>query len=882
MPYSPLSNYSAIGNGYTLALVGPTGSVDWLCLPYLDSPAVFAAMLDDRSGGRFSVAPDREFDADARYRPETNLLDTRFRTRTGEALLTDFFPAGPAARENSENNGRLIRRIQGLSGQLFLQITCDVRFDYGRRPPRWERQDNHRWRLVSRGRHLLLTATHPLFWEERKAAIRVKADETVWLTLTWDGESVPDPAELASLLESTEKYWRDWRREGDTGKYPATGFWRESLDRSALALKLLQFRPTGAIAAGATAALPAVIHGRRNRDDRHADLRDAATTLTALSELGHYGEVRAYLDWVRRALHESGPEGLQPRHRLDRPRPPADERELPHLAGYKGSAPVRIGRANAGRSPHYVYGELLELFFTLSRYVGKIRVRDWELIRPLVDRACEVWRSPDGGIWELPDGPRHFTHSKLMCWVALDRGIKIARHYGFRADLGRWAKERSDVRREILRRGVNKRTGAFRQHYGTDAVDAALLLIPLADFLPASDRRVAATVRAVEGELLKDGVVLRYSGEDGPPEPENGFLICLFWYLRCLIRQGRLDEAENHLRRAEGFSGATGLFGERFDPVHRQITGNYPQAFSHIGHSAAVLEYLEARKAPDPIAKPAWSSRIALLFRSRHLSPPRKTVRKAPTGDLDRELRQVVNRLVGHFYDGHDQRVGYAAIRASAYFGQARACIAALRGFDPETLATGAERIAFWTNLFNTLVVHAVIELGVRDSVRQFPFFFRRAVYTIGGRRYRLSDIEHGVLRENRRPPHWPFRPFGEADPRRRVGPETPDPRVHFALVRASRTCPPIQAYTPERLDEQLNTSARVFINGTSQLDMGDRTLWVSEIFKWYRKDFGFDDADLVRFVARYWYRSDPADWLTAEAGRIAVRYLPYDWRLNR
>jgi GH15 family glucan-1,4-alpha-glucosidase len=880
--YAPLSEYSAIGNGYTLALVSRTGSVDWLGLPHLDSPTVFAAILDDRSGGRFAVAPERDFDAVARYRAETNLLDTRFRTRTGEALLTDFFPAGRHARENPENNGRLVRRIQGLSGQLSLRIICDVRFDYGRRPPRWERANNRRWRLISKDRHLLLTASHPLFWEGRAARLRVKEGETVWLTLTWGGESVPDSGELSDLLESTERYWRDWRRAGDTGKYPATGFWRESLDRTALTLKLLQFRPTGAIAAGATAALPAVIHGGRNRDDRHALLREAAATLTALSELGHYGEVRAYLDWVRRVLRESGPEELQPRYRLDRPRPPAGEREMPQLAGYQSSAPVRIGQANAGGPRHFIYGEVLELFFTLSRYVGKITVRDWELIRPLVDRACEVWRSPDYGIWEWPAGPRHFTHSKLMCWVALDRGIKIARHYGFRADLGRWRSERAAVRREILRRGVNKRTGAFRRHFDTDAVDAALLRIPLVDFLPASDRRVAATIRAVESELLRDGVVLRYAGDDAHQEPENGVLICLFWYLRCLIRRGRLDEVETHLRRAEGLGGATGLLGEGFDPVFRQITGNYPQALSHVGYAAAVLEYLEARKAPSPPRKMPWSRRMGLLFRDRHISPPRKSVRKAPSSEPDRELRQVVSRLVGHFYDGHEQRVAYPGIRASAYFGQVRACIAALRGFNPETLATDAERIAFWTNLFNTLVVHAVIELGVRDSIREAPFFFRRAVYTIGGVRYRLGDIEHGVLRGNRRPPHWSFRPFSDADPRLRVGPETPDPRVHFALVRASRTCPPIQAYTPDSLDEQLDTSARVFINATSQLDMDDRTLWVSETFKWYRKDFGFDDADLVRFVARHWYRSDPADWLTAEADRIVIRYLPYDWRLNR
>lgn len=882
MGYAPLSEYAAVGNGYTLALVSRTGAVDWLCLPFLNSPAVFAALLDDRSGGRFAIQPDRDFDAVGRYRPGTNLLDTRFRVRTGEALLTDFMPAGPSAREHPENQGRLVRRVQGRTGEVRLRIACDVRFDYGRRSPQWRRRDNLCWRLVSRNRHLLLTASRPLFWEDGTARLRIRAGETVWLTLTWGGETVPDPSALAELLASTERYWRDWRREGDTGKYPATGFWRESLDRAALVLKLLQFRPSGAIAAGATAGLPAIIHGRRNWDYRHTWIRDTALTLTALSELGHYGEVRSYLGWLRRVARASGPEGLSVLYRLDRPRPPSGDRELPHLAGYKGSAPVRIGQHNAGQRQHDIYGELLDLFFTVSRYVGKITADDWALIRPLVDRAATVWRKPDHGLWELLTGPHHVTHSKLMCWVALDRGIKIALHYGFRADLARWREERAAVRRDILRRAVNRRTGAFRQHYDTDAVDAALLLIPLMGFLPVSDRRVAATIRAVETELLRDGVVLRYAGDDGLPGREHGFLICFFWYLRCLVRQGRLDAVEGYLRRAEGYSGATGLFGEQFDPVFGQITGNYPQAFSHIGYAAAVMEYLEARKAPSPPPPMPWGRRLALLFRARHLSPPRKRAPKTTPAAPDRELRGVVNRLVAHFYDGHAQRVDYPGIRTSAYYDRVRACIAALRGFDPETLETDPERIAFWTNLFNTLVIHAVIELGVRESIREVPFFFRRAVYTIGGRRYRLSDMEHGVLRGNRRPPHWPAPPFSKEDPRRRVGPETPDPRIHFALVCASQTCPPIEAYTPDALDEQLNTSARVFINGTSQLDMADRTLWVSEMFKWYRADFGLRDADLVRFVARYWYRSDPADWLVAEADRIAIRYLRYDWRLNR
>lgn len=864
MAHSPLSEYGAVGNGRGLALVSRTGSVDWMCVPRLDSPAVFAALLDDRSGGRFAIRPDRDFDAASAYRPGTNLLETRFRVRTGEARLTDFMPDGPDVRERPENAGRLIRRVRGEAGEVRLRIVCDVRFDYGRRPARWERRDNRCWRLVSRDRHLLLTASRPLFWEDRTARLRVRAGETVWLVLDWGGESVPDEAALEGLLDSAERYWRGWRSEGGAGRLPPGGFWRDALDRSALALRLLQYRPAGAVAAGGTAALPVAPGGGDNRDDRVASIHEAADTLTALSALGRRREADAFVDWVRgvlRAADAGGPEDIQ---RLDRPRPPAGERIARHLAGYKGAEPVRLGRNPGEASALEISGEVLDLFFAFSRRGGEIGSGDWTRLRPLVDRAAATWRRPDSGRAEPSVRPG--IHARLMAWVALDRGIRIALRNGFRADLARWRNERAAVRQDILRRGVSRRTGAFRTDDETGGTDDGVLRIPLVGFLPATDRRVAATLRELDADRLR----------------EDGFLLPFFRYLRCRILQGRLDEVAEGLRRVREFSGPSGLLGERYDPVFREIGGNLPRASAHAACALATLEYLAARNAPPPPPSPLWSRRAARLFRPARLSPPRRPRREAVPADPNRALRDVLRRLADHFYDAHEQRVDYAGIRSSAVFDRMRDCVADLRGFDPETLGTDAERIAFWINLFNLLTIHAVVALGVRDSVREIPFFFRRATYVVGGRSYRLGDIEHGVLRGNRRPPFRPSRPFGPADPRLRTLPETPDPRTIFGLVRAARTGPPLGVYAADTLGRRLDASARVFLNGTSRLDMRDRTLWVSELFKRRRSDIGARDADLVRFVARFWYRTDPADWLVSEADRIAIRYFPFDWRLNR
>lgn len=884
MGYKAVGQYGIIGNQVTSALVGDDGAVDWLCLPYQDSPSVFAALLDEAQGGRFAITPTAPWDAVQRYLPRTNILQLGFRTAAGEVELLDLMPRGEGVAADPANRGRLLRRVRGLAGAVELRIVCRPRFDYARVRPVWQRAGDGRVRIDGGGEHLDLECDHPLAWDAETAVLTVAADETVWLTLTYGrGDAPPAPLpDPERLLAETRAFWEGWLERGRVGKYPTRGFWQDQLDRSALLLKLLQFEDTGAIAAAPTTSLPAIVHGSRNWDYRFSWLRDTSMTLNALAELGHSDEMGAYLRWIEAVAGGSGTATPSIIYRLSAPETPGGERTLDHLSGYKGSRPVRVGQFVVEQRQHDVYGEVLDTLFTASRFIGKIDPENWRALRPLVDTACRVWRERDHGIWEMRGPPQHFTHSKLMCWVALDRGVKIAEHYGLEAPLEQWRGEREAVREDILEHGFNRDRGCFTQHYATGAVDAALLLIPLMGFLPVDDPRVAGTVRRVEEELWCDGVLLRYRADDGLPGQEHGFLICLFWYLDCLVQAGRLDEVEEHLRAVDHYANPLGLLGEQYDPVYRQITGNYPQAYSHIGFATTVLRYLDARFPPASPRPPSWRARLWLLVRPLVLNPAPPGTEPAADGNPVERVRRTMNTLRGLFYDGHHQRVDYARIRGAPYYGVFREAVAALSSFDPDTLATDAERVAFWTNLFNVIVIHGVVELGVTGSVRQVPGFFSRIGYRIGGAWFTPDTIEHGILRGNSRPPHGSRRPFGRRDPRRRLAVRRVDPRIHFALVCASRTCPPVEVYEAGRIDRQLATSAQVFINGTSRYDAARNRLHLSKVFRWYWNDFGRDRPALVRWVADHLYQRETAEALYAAADRVRLVFDPYDWRLNR
>lgn len=883
MGFKNIADYGVIGNGLTLGLIGIDGSVDWMCFPFMDSPSVFAAVLDDKIGGCFAVQPADDFDSVQNYLLRTNVLQTTFRTPHGEAELIDFMPAGPHAEKDKFFDTIFLRRIRGQRGTMSFIVECSPRFDYGRIQPKWIQTESDLNTAHAEEEILHLFSSEAISLKNECTHLTVEAGQVVWLGIYYgEMEHRLTKKEMEFLLTSTIEYWQQWVDDQETGKYPRGGFWQDALDRSALALKLLQFKKTGAIAAAGTCSLPTIIHGERNWDYRFSWIRDTSMTLSALYDLGHTQEVSLYFEWLTRILKQGSIESLEILYRLRRPVPPEGEAELSHLNGHKDSAPVHIGQFNVGQHQHDIYGELMEMIFSMSRIVGKIDPEFWSIIRTIIDHVTQIWREKDHGIWELRTGPHHVTHSKLMCWVALDRGIKIAEHYGFPASLDFWRSERETVKKDLLEKGFNTKLGSFTQHYDTDALDASVLRIPLVGLLSIDDPRVTKTINAIESELLKDRVVLRYTIDDGLPGQEHGFLICLFWYLCCIVRQQRFEEVESYLRWMPQISNHLGLFGEQYDPRFRQVTGNLPQAFSHIGYATVILEYLDVRRkrfSPQPLP---LRKKLRLLSTPETLNTESFEASSELDAQPDAQVKKMVNLLRGQFYDGHTQRIDYQLIRGSSTYRELERVVAALRHFDTACLVDDKQKIAFWINVFNALVIHGVIAFGIRTSVKEIPFFFERAQYRIGRNFYTLSDIEHGVLRQNTVPP-WRIRPrFKSGDSRIADCVIQVDPRIHFALVCASRTCPPIEVYESEKINAQLETSSQVFINATTIAEKNTGQLKVSEIFKWYRSDFPTSDAELIRFVARYLYENEIADWLEKQSSSLRLTYEPYDWRLNR
>jgi GH15 family glucan-1,4-alpha-glucosidase len=876
MPYKKIGDYGVIGNGNTIALIGRDGAVDWMCLPYMDSPSVFAAILDEDKGGCFSIRPDAPSDSSQTYLPHSNILHTRFRTAEGELDLTDFMVADGV---ESAESLPLMRRVQVTRGDVRLAVECSPRFDYARVKPQREPAAGG---LVfhAGGQRLTLAVSRPLAWEGEYARAELAAGDTLWFALGWGGCRLPRlQSECEAVLDRTRACWRDWLLEGGKRGVPHAGFWQLRLERTALVLKLLQMRKTGAIAAAGTTSLPAIIYGERNWDYRLSWIRDTSMTLSALYELGHVAETQLYLDWLGEVTRRGEPGRLSIVYRLREPVPPGDETELAHLSGYKNSRPVRVGQYVIRQRQHDIYGELFDALFAVSRLVGKIRFEHWTMLQPLLEEVIRIWREPDDGIWEARTGPRQYVHSKLMCWVALDRAVKIAGHYGFPAELGRWEAEREAIRADILERGYNAQRGCFTQHYATEAVDAALLMIPLVGFLPIDDPRVRGTIAVIERELLHERAMLRYRLDDGLQGQEQGFMICLFWYLQCLVLEGRLDEVEEYLHEVDRYANHLGLFGEQYEPLYQEITGNFPQAYSHIGYASTVLRYLKARR-PRPEPRPIGLARKLGLLAGGLVLNERQDEPGPAASDPGSAMKRAMNAVRGEFYDGHAQRVDYAAMRGHEAYRMFCGHAAQLTAFDPAKLQSDAERIAFWINVFNAMVIHGVVELGVRESVKEVPLFFECIRYRVGGLVYTAADIEHGILRGNAVPPHRLRRRLRGADPRRRCVVRRVDPRIHFALVCASRTCPPIEAYDAAHIPEQLDAAAQTFINATSRFD-GDR-LHVSQIFQWYRRDFGDAPDGVAQIVARYLYDREIAARIMDNGSRIRLAYTPYDWRLNR
>jgi GH15 family glucan-1,4-alpha-glucosidase len=604
MRYQPIENHGIIGNMKSAALVGLDGSVDWLCLPRFDSPSVFGAILDAEKGGRFRIAPAATGQERQKqyYWPETNVLITRFLHPEGIAEVEDYMPVGTGTGAGSE--AQLVRRVRVVRGRLPLEMGCRPAFDYGR-AQHTSMVSASGARFDGPGLSLGLAASVPLLPDDggAVAAFTLGEGQNATFVLRTIGQDArpgrcPGTDEAEDWFRETVAYWQRW-----TAHCTYRGRWREVVLRSALALKLLTYEPTGAIVAAPTTSLPEGIGGVRNWDYRYTWIRDAAFTVYAFLRVGFIEEAARFRDWLaarykERDSHCDGP--LQLMYAIDG-RSDLAEEELPHLDGYMGSRPVRIGNAAHGQLQLDIYGELLDAAYLFNKHVAPIGYDSWRHLRDLVDWVAGNWGREDEGVWEVRGGRRHFVYSKFMCWVALDRGLRLADKRSFPADRAAWLNARDAIYEEVMARGWSASRGSFVQSYGSDALDASALLMPLTFFMAPNDPRMLATVDAIrspatKGGLAADGLVYRYDPQaapDGLPGVEGTFNMCSFWLVEALTRAGRTDpprlaEARLLFEQMLGYGNHVGLYAEQTGPSGEAL-GNFPQAFTHLGLVSAAF-----------------------------------------------------------------------------------------------------------------------------------------------------------------------------------------------------------------------------------------------------------------------------------------------------
>jgi len=574
---SRIEDYALIGDCHTAALVAREGSLDWLCVPRFDSGACFAALLGTPDNGRWLIAPAGEVRSVRRaYRPSTLVLDTEFTTDDGVVTVTDcMLPFGEGSQ--------VLRIVAGKSGQVPMGTELIVRFDYGSVVP-WVRREGRGLVAIAGPDMLHLHTDVPLHGENFKTLgeFTVNAGQRVPFLLTWHPSHLPPPPDPnpEEALRKTEQWWRDWAG----GRCTRAGEYREAVLRSLVTLKALTYAPTGGMVAAATTSLPEWPGGVRNWDYRYCWVRDATFTLYALLQAGFVDEAHAWREWLLRAI-AGKPEDLQIMYGLGGERR-LTELELGWLPGYEGSRPVRVGNAAHGQFQLDVYGELFDVLYQGRRSGLDDAPGGGQVGRVLLDFLESAWQKPDEGIWEVRGPRRHFTHSKVMAWVAFDRAVKMCERYGLDGPVKRWRSVRDAVHAEVCSRGFDVRKNSFVQFYGGQALDASLLMIPLVGFLPADDSRVHGTVAAVQRELLHDGFVCRYpttEGVDGLPPGEGAFLACTFWLADNLALLGRRDEARAIFERLLALRNDVGLLAEEYDPQARRLLGNFPQAFSHVG-----------------------------------------------------------------------------------------------------------------------------------------------------------------------------------------------------------------------------------------------------------------------------------------------------------
>jgi GH15 family glucan-1,4-alpha-glucosidase len=596
-----IEDYALIGDCRTAALVSREGSIDWYCCPRFDSEACFAALLGTPEHGRWLIAPQAPVRITRRYRPKTLVLETHFETEEGSATLIDFMPL-------DGHHSTIVRLVRGTRGRVAMHTELILRFGYGAIVPWVTRLEDGGLRAIAGPDMMVLQTPVQLRGVDMTTVGKfvISKDETIPFVLSYYPSHRPLQVSLdpTRALHNTETFWQEW-----SAKCRPAGPWSDVVQRSMITLKALTYAPTGGMVAAPTTSLPEQLGGERNWDYRYCWLRDATLVLLGAMNAGYFDEAQAWREWLLRAVAGS-PDQLQIMYGI------AGERRLtewtaPWLPGYENSAPVRIGNAAHSQLQLDVFGEIMDVHHQARRQGLSTNESGWQAQLAFLDHLKQIWREPDEGIWEVRSGPRHFTHSKVMAWVAFDRAIKSAESFGLDGPIGEWRTLRDEIRSEVLRKGFDLELGTFVQAYGSKFLDASLLLLPAVGFLPVADPRIEQTIAAIERRLLRDGFVMRYDTAvdcDGLPPGEGAFLACSFWLVDVYVLQGRMADAERLFRRVIGVRNDLDLLSEEYDPRLQRQVGNFPQAFSHMALVNAAYNLTRIEKPVEQRAQQEYEA----------------------------------------------------------------------------------------------------------------------------------------------------------------------------------------------------------------------------------------------------------------------------------